>query len=77
MLSLYECIVRSSSVSSKEIKLIAILKAGLLPIPRHRRQNVLSNFYIIVLSFIFYLIKNHSQNSFYTLYLNIYFKEPV
>ena len=46
-------------------------------IPRHRRQNVLNNLYIIVLSFIFYLIKNHSQNSFYTLYLNTYFKEPV
>ena len=27
--------------------------------PRKRRKNIRSNFYIIVLSFIFYLIKNH------------------
>ena len=28
-------------------------------IPRHRRQNFLSNFYNIVMPFVFYLIKNH------------------
>ena len=28
-------------------------------IPRHKRQNVRSNFYVFILSFIFYLIKNH------------------
>ena len=27
----------------------------------YRRQNVLSNFYIIILSFMFYLIKNHKK----------------
>ena len=36
-------------------------------IPRHRRQVIRSNFYILVLSFISYLIKKHKPNSFHTL----------
>ena len=43
---------------SKFQYLLFAMKQSIL---RHRRQNVRNNFYIIALSFIFYLIKNHKQ----------------